>query len=170
MSASRRRLAVSTAAASVLFVAMIGAFSGSAQAAPYTAQPTVSVSDETPTEGGTLTLTGQGFGSSEDVNNTLHTVTYPLTSAHTDAAGNFSVVVTLPAGVTGTHTIVSAGVTSGRTASVTITIGAPSTGGAGGGGLSNTGVAVIGIAGVGVLLLIGGGTMLLAGKRRKVSA
>ena len=87
MLASRRRLAVSTAAASVLFVAMIGAFSGSAQSAPYTAQTTVSVSDQTPTEGGTLTLTGQGFGSSEDVNNTLHTVTYPLTSAHTDAAG-----------------------------------------------------------------------------------
>lgn len=140
----------------------------SASAAPYSNQPTTTLSTQTPVAGGSFTLSGSGFGANEDVSNTLHSATYALASARTNASGDFSVVVTLPSGITGTHTIVSTGMTSGVTTSITITILAPSSSSSG--GLASTGVAVLGIGGFGGLLLVVGGLMLLAGMRRKVDA
>jgi hypothetical protein len=159
------------AAGIALAVGALAFAATSAAAAPYSTQATLSVSSQTVVEGGTFVLTGAGFCASESVGVNLHTTTYPLTSAHTDSAGSFSVTETLPQGVLGVHTVTATGVTCGRSASVTITIVAASTGGGGGGGgLASTGVAVIGIGALGLILLVGGGLMLLAGKRRKVSA
>ena len=159
-------------AAAVMAVALgIVAFAAPSTADPYANAAAISVSDQTPAVGGTFVLTGTGFCANEDVNNVLQPGAYPLASAHTDSSGAFSVTVQLPAGVSGVHTIVSTCVTTGRTASTTITIGGSSTGGGGGGGLASTGVAVIGIGALGLILLVGGGLMLLAGKRRsKVNA
>jgi hypothetical protein len=167
MSAIKKRSTAALIAVAAATLAVV-AFSPPAEGAPYSGQPTLSVTTQTPAAGGSLVLTGLGFGVNEDVSDTLHTVTYTLAGAHTDSSGGFSVTVTLPAGVTGSHTIVSKGLTSGITASISISIGGTSSGGSSSGGLSSTGVAVVGIAGLGTALLIGGGIMLMAGKRRKV--
>ena len=169
--ARTRRFAAAVMAVALGIVALgIVAFAAPSTADPYANQAAISVSDQTPVVGGSFVLTGTGFCANEDVNNVLRPGAYPLASAHTDSSGAFSVTVQLPAGVSGVHTIVSTCVTTGRTASTTITIGGSSTGGGGGGGLASTGVAVIGIGALGLILLVGGGLMLLAGKRRKVSA
>lgn len=168
--------------AGVIGLALLGtAFSVSASAAPYTIQPTISISTQTPAAGGTLTISGAGFGANEDVRNELRATTYPLASAQTDANGAFRVTVTLPAGVTGAHTIVATGVRSGKSASAPIMIGAASSnsgvsrvvtggGASGASGLASTGVAALGIAGLGAGLIIGGGLLLLTTVRRRQTA
>lgn len=158
-------------------------FAASSAAAPSDSgypppPPAGSVSDQTPVAGSTITVSGSGFLAGETVDCVLHSAAVDLGSAQADANGNVSLVVTLPTGVTGAHTIVLTGETSGRTVSIPITIQAASAGGSGGsggsggggGGLASTGVAVLGIGGLGVVLLIGGGFLLLAGKRRGVHA
>ena len=164
MSASSRRF---TAALVGLVALILGAaaFSGSALAAPYVNAATVSVSNQNPSEGGSLGVTCAGFTGGEQIGVTLDAQT-DLASGTANASGSFSTTVTLPQGVTGQHTIVCAGA-AGETASLTITIGAVTTGG---GGLSNTGVAVVGIGSLGVILLVGGALLLMVGKRRRVSA
>jgi hypothetical protein len=173
MSPAKRRFG---AALLGLVAVVVGtaAFGASAQAAPYIDQPTLSVSDQTPALGGTLTVTGANYLPGAVVTLTLHTVVSTLGTATPDASGAFSTSVTLPAGVAGAHTIVGAGSVPNDTASVAIVIGGSgaggvSVGGGSGGGLAATGVAVIGIGALGVVLLIGGGVLLLAGKRRRVS-
>ena len=164
MSASSRRF---TAALVGLVALILGAaaFSGSALAAPYVNAATVSVSNQNPSEGGSLGVTCAGFTGGEQIGVTLDAQT-DLGSGTADASGSFNTTVTLPQGVTGQHTIVCAGA-AGETASLTITIGATTTGG---GGLSNTGAAVVGIGSLGVILLVAGALLLMVGKRRRVSA
>ena len=155
-----------------LIVAAV-AFAGPANAAPYSNQTTSSVSNQTPAAGSSFTLSGSGFGANEDVSNVLHSLPYTLTPARSNVSGNFSVTVTLPAGVTGVHTIVSTGATTGHVSTVTITIGGAASAGAfttGGTKLAFTGAAVTGIGGLALLLIVGGGVMLFAGRRRTVSA
>lgn len=147
------------------------AFAASSNAAPYTNQPVLTLSTSTPLEGSTLTVAGSGFGGGDTINITLHTATYNLGSVTTTGSGTFSTQVTLPAGVTGQHTIVATDANTGQTASASIDIIASGSSNGGtsssSGGLSNTGVAVMSIGGLGVLLLLGGGVMLMAGRRRK---
>ena len=165
---SMKRPQAALIAVFALFVAAV-AFAGPANAAPYTSQATCSVSDQTPAAGSSLTLSCSGFGANETVNITLHShgVTV-LAPGATNASGAFSTTVTLPAGVTGTHTLTAVGATSGRTASVSITIGAvTSAGGPTGGGLPFTGAAVMGISSLAVLLLLGGVLMVFTSRRRR---
>ena len=170
MPRSKRTSAALVAVLGLIMTAV--AFAGPASAAPYVDQARISASTQTPAAGSSFTLTGSGFGANETVVNTLDGIT--LASARTDASGNFSVTIKLPAGVTGTRTILSRGVVSGHTATISIRIGAANaasgvvTGGSG--GLARTGAAVIGIGALGGLLLFGGGAMVLAGRRRKVLA
>jgi hypothetical protein len=155
------------------------AFAASSSAAPYSNPATCSTNTSNPAVGGTVVLSCTGFGGNDTVDITLHTVTYSLGSATTDTNGAFTKTLQLPAGVSGPHTIVAFDPTTGQSASVAITIGSSggtsgggtSSGGgsSSGGGLSNTGVAVIGIGALGVVLLVGGGLMLLAGRRRKAT-
>ncbi|MGH8860772.1 MAG: hypothetical protein ACRDVG_05980 [Jatrophihabitantaceae bacterium] len=164
-----RRLLAATAAVFGMLLATVG-LASTASAAPYTNQATLSVSDQTPAVGATISVHGTGFGSSETVQLTLNSTPISLGSAMTDGSGNFSKSVKLPSGVTGTHTITAVGTSSGRTASVQITIGGGTGGGgSGGGGLASTGVAVFGIGGVGLALLVGGALLLAAGGRRKTT-
>jgi hypothetical protein len=167
---TKRSMSVLGAVVAVLVSAALS-FAASADAAPYHKQPKLSVSTTTPAVGATITVTGTDYGANETVELTLHTAVYTLGSAHTDASGGFTTSVTLPAGVSGTHTLVGTGMTSGGVASVTLVIGGSGTGGTGGsnggGGLSNTGAAVIGVGALGITLLIAGGFMLVAGRRRK---
>jgi hypothetical protein len=165
MAARTRRL---TAALTALLALLVGAaaFAASSAASPYSTQATLSVSTQNPAMGATLTVSGSGYTPTEQVNLTLHSQTYNLGSATTDASGDFSTTVTLPAGVSGSHTITGTAATSGMTASVSVTIGS-SAGGGGSGDLAFTGAAVLGIGGIGVALLISGGVLLLAGQRRR---
>jgi hypothetical protein len=154
-----------------VIIAMV-AFATPSNAAPYTTQPTTSVSDQTPAAGGTITFSGSGFLPGETITITLDNgTTFPSVVAN--AAGAFSTTITLSAGLSGTHTLTATGTTSGRTSSTTIQVAAasanagvaPSTG-----GLAFTGAAVVGIGALGALLLVGGAAMVLAGRRRKVNA
>lgn len=170
MSTSTRRFGAAVAAVIAAMLAVM-ALAPSSGAAPYSGQATLSVNNQNPAVGGSFDESGSGFGANEEVSNTLHTAPFALTSAHTNANGDFSVTLTLPAGVSGSHTIVATGLTSGKTATISIIIGSTATGSgsSGGGGLASTGVAVLGIAGLGVVLLVGGGVMLMTGKRRKAT-
>jgi hypothetical protein len=163
-------------------IVAVVALASPASAAPYGSQPTCSVSDQTPGEGGSFTLSGSGFGANENISDVLHSVPSTLAPAATDASGNFAVTVALPMGFTGVHTISSTGATSGRVATVTITIGGTTTNAAAGttaagttaagttaatGGLAFTGADVAGIGALAVLLLLGGVLMVFASRRRR---
>ena len=145
----------------------IAAFAGPASAAPYTTQPTVSVSDQTPAAGSSITFCGQGFLPGETVTIVLDENTeYP--SAVADTSGAFCTTVVLGASLTGTHTLTATGLPSGRTASIKINV-LGVTANAAPTGLAFTGAAVIGIGALGGLLLVGGVMMVFAGRRRKVN-
>ena len=148
-----------------MIIAMVG-FAAPANAAPYVPQPTVSVSDQTPTAGSSLTFCGADFLPGETVTIGLDNgTTYPSVVA--DKGGAFCATIVLGASLTGTHTLTATGTTSGRTASIKITIAGVT---ASTGGLAFTGPAVIGVSALGGLLLVGGAMMVLAGRRRKVNA
>lgn len=171
MSVGRRRFAALLIALALLIAALT--LTSPASAAPYTNQTTVGVTDQTPCEGCSFTVSGDGFTPGERVRIVLDNGDF-LGTAVADSSGHFSFSVTLPSGLTGTHSIIATGETSGRTATSSVSISAPtSTGSASGSssssgsGLAYTGFAVAGIGGIGVALLIGGGAMLLIGKRRK---
>jgi hypothetical protein len=150
-------------------IAAMVAFAVPADAAPYTTQPTTSVSNQTPAAGSAVTFCGQGFLPGETVSIALDNGTrYP--SVTTDTSGAFCSTVVLGATLTGTHVLTATGQTSGRTSSTEIRVAGVSASGGTTGGLAFTGAAVIGIGALGGLLLVGGVTMLLAGRRRKVEA
>lgn len=115
----------------LVFVAIFAAFFTAAgvqpaQATPYTHQPSISVSTNTPVAGTTITITGSSFVGGERVTLTLKvgTTTYAIGSVGTGPKGGFSLSYTIPAGARGPATITGVGAT-GDTASVNITILAP---------------------------------------------
>ena len=70
--------------------------------------PTVSTT--TPTAGGTMAISGNGFAAGATLTVTLHSDPVVLATVAADAGGAYSVVVTIPAGTTpGTHQIVVSG-------------------------------------------------------------
>lgn len=175
MPRTKRPFGVLVAVLGVLIAAV--AFAGPANAVnPYVDSAATSVSDQTPAAGSSFTVTGSGFQPGETVTVRLRGgATLGTTTA--DAGGNFSLRVTLPAGVTGTQTIVSTGETSGATSSITIQVGGvgttagDGTGSTSGGNnddaLANTGALVLGISTLALMLLVGGTLMLFAVRRRK---
>lgn len=179
---------------SVPFIVMFGviiaavAFAGPASASPYKDHPRISVSSEHPKAGSRLTVCGSGFA--RDTRVTIKLDGRTLSSVDAHDSGHFCTTIRLPEGVTGAQTIVATGA-DGRTASVRIYIigrsrdhdhgdrdkgvgrnsSAPikvalvsaSAEPAGMGG-------VLAFSGAAVLLLVGGGVTLLAGRRRKVNS
>jgi hypothetical protein len=170
MSGSRQRLIVIATALIVLFVGVI-AGGAVAQAAPYSDQPVLAISTDHPAVGATVTLTGSGYRPGETVVLSMPGRSERLASVVAGSDGTFTVVLALPSGVSGPQSIVARGMTSGRTSTVAITIGDPeptiSPAGSGGSALPDTGVAVVAIGSVGLLLLVGGGVMLLGGRRSR---
>jgi hypothetical protein len=153
----------------VAIAAVIASLLGASAANAYLGSAVnIELSTNTAPPGGSLNVTGQGFQPNSDVSLTLHSTPVSLGTAHTNGAGSFSQGVTIPASTTsGSHTITAVDA-AGDTASASLTV----TGSSGSStppstGLAGTGVAVIGIGALGVVLLIGGGLMLLAGRRRK---
>jgi hypothetical protein len=161
-----------------VFVALLGLLLGgllavatAASATPYVPGATCSVTDGTPPVGGPVTVNASDFGAYDDIQFTLHTVTYPLGSATSDGAGSVSITTGLPDGVAGNHTIQAYDPTTNQLCSVDVNIGGSGSGGegTGGGPTAVTGVAIFALGGLAVLLLVGGGLLVLAGRRRKAS-
>lgn len=168
MALTKRLLAALLAVTGVMLTTAL-AFATSSEAAPYSDGASVSVSTTTPAVGDNLTVAGSGFGANDTLRIALHTKVFDLGATHTDGAGAFSASVSLPDGVSGAHHIVVTDPATGQTQSIPIEIG----GAAGGstsskGDLSSTGVAVIGLAALAVVLLIGGGLAMFAGRKSKV--
>jgi hypothetical protein len=154
----------------VMFAMIIAVvtFAGSANA-DYSPHATVSVSNQAPAAGSSITFSGSGFAAGEKVTIRLDNgKQFP--SVFANASGAFSEVLVLGANLAGAHTITATGTTSGHSASIKIQVGGVGASGgttASGSGLAFTGAYVIGIIALGGLLLLGGGLMLLAGRRRK---
>jgi len=92
-------------------------------------------------------------------------------SDQADSSGAFCATIVLGASLSGTHTIVATGTTSGSTSGSTLQVAGvvASSGTTPSGELAFTGAAVIGIGALGALLLVGGVIMVFAGRRRKVN-
>jgi hypothetical protein len=161
---TRRRLSGPFILMFSVIIAVV-AFAVPANAAPYTTQPTTSVSNQAPTAGSSVTFCGQGFQAGETVAIALDNGTsFPSVTA--DGSGAFCTTVVLGVSLTGTHALTATGATSGRTSSTTIKV----LGVSASGGLAFTGAEVIGIGALGGLLLISGAIMVFAGRRRKANA
>jgi 5'-nucleotidase len=141
-----------------------------ATAYPPTTCASLSVSTTNPQPGEQITLSSSGMPANATVKIFLHSDPILLATVHTDATGSFTATVTLPDGITGTHTIVAvpnkpmpAGCPP---PSVTITVQGPGTNP---GGTSFTGVDVLAMV-LGALALLGVGVALnRGGRRRKVT-
>lgn len=188
MSASKRSLAALAAMLGLVFATVAFAAPGGAQ--PYSNAPTLSVSSANPCVGARVKLTGTAFVPGSTVRITLNSKTYQLGSVTVEAGGTFSKTVTLPKGLTGTHTFTARGHATKdnkNTATVSVKIGCTSgvggvsagganpAGGAdpvssGTGGLATTGVAVIGIGALGVAFLVAGFGLMLSARRRRATA
>jgi hypothetical protein len=166
MSVSHRRLG---AAVLGLVALTFTTLATSAQAAPYVNAASIALGSQVACT--TDTVSGAGFAPGA-VALTLQPAPVSLGSATADASGNFSKTVTLPSGTDGAHTIVATQGSVTASSAVTVDCSGSGAGGAGistggGGGLSSTGVAVLGIGSLGLILLLGGGVLLVAGRRRR---
>jgi hypothetical protein len=152
--------AVGAALAAMLLVAT-GASAQSTAPAPGGVGG-VHVTNPHPHAGGSITVSGTKCTPGATVTVKLDGST-TLGSGTTDSSGAYSIPVTIPSSTSpGHHTISVVGGNCAGSGVLGIEVLAPS----GSGNLAGTGVAVVGIGAVGVVLLIGGGLMLLAGRRR----
>lgn len=120
------------------------------------------------TAGRQITLTGSGYKPNSDVDLYVYSTPQKIGSVRTDSAGNFSVAVTLPAGLAaGAHHLVATGVNS---------LGAPRflrmdvTVRAAGKLLAGTGVDPGPVLVVGSALVAAGGALLVVTRRRRTAA
>jgi hypothetical protein len=163
-----RRLSMPLIVMFGLIIAVV-AFAGPANADYSRPHATVSVSNQAPAAGSSITFCGSGFAAGEKVTVALDNGTQ-FPSVFANASGAFCEALVLGVNLEGAHTITATGVTSGRTSSIKIQVagvGASAGTTAAASGLAFTGASVIGISALGGLLLVGGGLMLLAGRRRK---
>lgn len=164
----------------LLAIAATGlAVSTSANAQPYVQE--TFTSPPTAAGGQPITITGSGWVPGETITLTLHSDPMVLGTTTADASGDWSVTVTIPTSATcGEHTITATGSATNRAADqpkseshgITITPPCvqPSVSTTPPSSVSVTGVAAMGIGALGVVLLVGGGVMLLLGRRRKASS
>jgi hypothetical protein len=107
------------------------------------------------------TVEGGGFTPGEDVSGQLHSVPLALGTVRADARGVARFTIRIPAGfVTGRHTVVMTGLTSGHVDTIAVTVDASSSGQS----LAATGVRLELLVVLG-LALLGGGAVLIAGAR-----
>lgn len=167
-----------------LAIVVVAFGASSASAYPPGTAPTLAASASTVAQGDTLTLSGTHY--SGTVNLVGFSAPVDLgTATASGADGTFTKTVTITAVdfPVGNHSIVATDAV-GDSSTVSFSVTAAGTGDSGvgggsagsngadgnsGGGLAFTGVAVMSIGGLGVLMLIVGGVMLMAGKRRKTT-
>lgn len=118
----------------------------------------------TPDAGETITVSGSGFAPNSEVTVVIYSSPQTLGTTVTDQAGAFSTAVTIPAGLSGAHTITSLGIDpdgEARVLALGVTIAGSTTStstgdGSGSGGLAVTGAPVVTILLTGILLIAGG--------------
>jgi hypothetical protein len=88
----------------------------------YTPTPLVLSAASVP-NGGTITISGNGFKPNEQIEIVLHSDPILLGTVRADSFGNFTFTTTIPAGAPlGEHTIIATGVESGATTQTAVTI------------------------------------------------
>jgi titin len=125
-------------------------------------------SSSTVAPGKTVTVTGTGYAPGSSVSVVIYSTPQVLTTIIADASGNFSVQVTIPAGLAaGSHTLVASGVdASGVLRYVTLPVTVTSSGTA---ALAYTG-ADVGLPAIGGLVAVAVGAGLLVARRRSNAA
>jgi hypothetical protein len=166
---SAKRLSAAVLAIVVLVFAAVTFGAGSASAYPSGTSPQIALSHNSGPVGDSVNVVGTHFTPHKTATLTFHSASFALGVVNVNGQGAFTVTITIPNAGVGAHTVDGLDNASGQSASADFTITASGAGGAGG-GLASTGVAVLGIASLGLVLLVGGGLMLLAGRRRKVVA
>lgn len=122
----------------------------------------LSLSADRVEQGGTVEVTGRGFGSGEEVVLTLHSDPVELARVEADGVGSFRTMVTIPADSDlGEHVIEAVGGATGLTAEAALTVTEP--GGSDDGDMPETGGTIPGwiIAIMLVLLVVGAALLLL---------
>jgi hypothetical protein len=148
-----------------------------AQAYPPTTCATLSVSTTHPAPGAKITVTGSNFLANTKVKLVLHSKTYFLVAVTTDANGDFSVQVQLPAGVSpGHHRIIAKGGANGvkncpadpfQTLSIQGSAQSPTPTSTGSSGpTAFTGVDIAALLGAAALLVAAGVLFARSGRRR----
>jgi hypothetical protein len=125
------------------------------------------VSTTTPFAGEQITVSGANFNASKPVTVNMNTQTVELGTTTTNAAGSFSLKVTIPSDATGSHSISVSGPavpTECPPGSIAITIASSSSPKP---PLSFTGVEIGALIAVALLLLAGGVLFATAGRRRQ---
>ena len=126
----------------------------------------------------TVTISGADYTPGEQIAVVLHSANVPLGEPTADASGSFTEAVRVPEGLEGPHTISATGLTSGRSATASVTIQSnvcPSRAPAASAAvqvaksLPNTGFGARNTVIVGGLLLLLGALLVLAGRRRNDS-
>jgi titin len=120
----------------------------------------------TPDPGEQITISGGGFAPNSRVDLVIYSEPHNLGTVITDQAGSFTRAVTVPHGLSGSHTIASFGVDSdgaARVLSLRVTITATT----GGSGLAVTGAPIIAILLTGILLIAAGATTRFVGRYRR---
>lgn len=125
--------------------------------------PTANVTRPVVVAGEQTTVFGSGFPALTVLNLELHSDPVALGSTQTDAAGRYSLVVTIPAGTApGVHQIVVSGGGAQATTSVTVVLPAGKV-------LARTGSAPRGVLRVAAVALAGGGLLLLLDRGEPVA-
>lgn len=145
----------------------------SASAYPDNRTASLSANRSAVAQGGSIVVTGNNFKGLVTLTANGRSGTITLGTVTANADGTFSTRLTLPAGEfpPGSYTITATdafGDVETVTVSV-VTAAAAANPSSGNSGLPNTGFAVAGIGGLGVLLVLGGGFMLMAGRRPKAA-
>lgn len=117
-------------------------------------------------QGGTVEVTGRGFGAGELITLTLHSDPVRLGQVTADSTGAFRTVVTIPTNASvGAHTLIADGTASALSARRDLEVTSSAAGGA---GLPGTGGAVPTVL-IGLLMvLLAAGTVLVTRRRRGV--
>lgn len=165
---ARKRFGAAALAIIALVFAVVAFGGGAASAYPTGTAPTISLDHSSGSVGDKVVVTGDGFTPNMQATLSFHSAGVPLGTVAIDPSGTFTQTITVPNVALGSHQVEALDQASGSTASAAFDVDGNGT--SGNGGLANTGVAVIGIASLGLVLLVGGGLMLMAGRRRKVAA
>ena len=167
MSVAKRLGALALAA--ILVVVAAVTFSQSASAYPSGTAPAIALNHSSGLTFSKVVVTGSHFTPHKTATLSFHSTPVPLGTVNVAADGTFTTTITVPDVNLGSHFVQAIDDASTQVATADFDVTGHGTQGAGG-GLANTGVAVLGIAALGLTLLIGGGLMLMAGRRRKVVA
>lgn len=123
--------------------------------------------------GKTMTVTGSGYMPGSTVTVLIYSAPQVLTTTVADSAGNFSVTVTVPAGLApGAHTLVASGIDGSgvqRFTTLAVTVSATGTATVTGAKLANTGADVT-LPALGGIATLGLGAGLIAISRRRRTA